>query len=290
MERGIIIKGVGGFYDVILNSGVMRCTPRGKFRKEGIIPMVGDAVEVNTRDAVIEAVLPRKNQFKRPCVSNIDNLGIVISVKHPEPDLLLIDKLMLVARANSVEPFIIINKIDLAASETEIEAIKQEYRLSDCAIFCISCKDGTGIEELKSGLEGGITAFAGQSGVGKSSLINRLFPYLCREVGDISSKAKKGKHTTRSVELLVLPDGKVLVDTPGFSAMDIDIILPEQVQHYYKEFMPYVDQCKFLGCLHYKEPCCGVKDAVQRGEIPEQRYERYVRILDDINQKRGELW
>ncbi len=290
MERGIIVKGVGGFYDVYLNGNVMRCIPRGKFRKQGVAPVVGDVVEVNTKDAVIESILPRKNQFKRPCVANIDNLGIVMSVKHPDPDLLLVDKLILAARVNSVKPFVVINKIDLAECESEVKAIEEEYRLSGCPIFCISCKDGTGLEELKQGLYSGITTFAGQSGVGKSSLINRLYPDVSREVGDISDKTKRGKHTTRSVELLILPDGKMLVDTPGFSALEVDLMQPEEVQLYYDEFIPYAEECRFPKCIHYREPHCAVKEAVQRGEIPGQRYERYIRIIEDINEKRRERW
>ncbi len=290
MATGVIIKGVGGFYDVYLNGDVLQCIPRGKFRKQGITPMVGDVVEVNTRDAVIESILPRKNQFRRPCVANIDNLGIVVSVKHPDPDLLLADKLILAARMNSVKPFIVINKIDLVEDESEIEAIEEDYRLSGCPIFRISCKEGTGLEELKQRLYGGITTFAGQSGVGKSSLINRLYPDVLREVGDISSKTKRGRHTTRSVELLVLPDGRMLVDTPGFSALEVDLIQPEEVQLYYDEFIPYVDKCKFPKCLHYREPHCAVKEAVQMGEIPKQRYQRYIRIIEDINEKRRERW
>ncbi|MBM7581902.1 ribosome biogenesis GTPase [Caldicoprobacter guelmensis] len=288
MEKGIIVKGVGGFYDVYLNGSLLRCLPRGKFRKQGITPMVGDVVEVNAKDAVIEAILPRKNQFKRPCVANIDNLGIVISVKHPDPDLLLVDKLILAARMHSVKPFIVINKIDLAEGESEIKAIEEQYRRSGCQIFCISCKDGTGIEELKRGLYSGITTFAGQSGVGKSSLINRLYPDISREVGDISEKTKRGKHTTRSVELLVLPDGKMLVDTPGFSALEVDLMQLEKVQLYYEEFVPYADQCRFPNCMHYREPHCAVKQAVQQGGIHEMRYQRYIRILEDIYEKRRE--
>jgi Predicted GTPases len=146
METGIIVKGVGGFYDVYLNGNVLRCVPRGKFRKQGITPLVGDVVEVNTKDAAIESVLPRKNQFKRPCVANIDNLGIVVSVKHPEPDLLLVDKLILAARMNSVRPFIVINKVDLAEDKSEIKAIEEEYRLAGCPIFCISARKVSGLK------------------------------------------------------------------------------------------------------------------------------------------------
>jgi len=290
MAMGVIIKGIGGFYDVYLNGSVLQCIPRGKFRKQGITPMVGDVVEVNTRDAVIESILPRKNQFKRPCVANIDNLGIVVSARHPDPDLLLVDKLMLAARMNSVKPFIVVNKTDLVECESEIKAIEEDYRLSGCPIFCISCKQGTGLEELKRGLYSGITTFAGQSGVGKSSLINRLYPDISREVGDISDKTKRGRHTTRSVELLVLPDGKMLVDTPGFSALEMDFVQPEEVQLYYEEFIPYMDKCRFPKCVHYREPHCAVKEAVQRGEIPGGRYQRYTRIIEDINENRRERW
>ncbi|NLO82221.1 MAG: ribosome small subunit-dependent GTPase A [Clostridiales bacterium] len=291
MEKGIIIKGIGGFYEVILGDDIIRCTLRGKFRKDGITPMVGDRVEVNTKDEVIEAVLPRKNQFRRPLVSNIDYLGIVVSVKKPQPDLLLVDKLMLSAAVNSVKSMIIINKIDLAKSWAEIEYIKEEYKLSGCTVLCISCKDGTGIDELMNELGRGITVFAGQSGVGKSSLINRLHPYESQKVGDISAKAERGRHTTRSVELLVLPDGRMIVDTPGFSALGVDFTSPQEVQSYYNEFIPYISECKYLGCMHYKEPDCGVKQAVEQGKLPAGRYERYIRIVEMIDEeRRGQRW
>ncbi len=286
MKKGIIIKGIGGFYDVKLDDDVLRCNARGKFRKDGIIPMVGDKVEVNTKDAVIETIMPRKNQFRRPLVSNIDYLGIVVSVNNPQPDLLLVDKLMLSAAVNSVESFIIINKIDLAESQAEIEYIKDEYKLSGCTVLYISCRDGTGVDELKNELGSGITVFAGQSGVGKSSLINRLYPCQTREVGDISGKGRRGRHTTRSVELLVMSDKKMIVDTPGFSALGVDLMLPQEVQNYYNEFIPYICECRYLGCMHNKEPDCAVKDAVNRGELPKGRYERYIRIIETIDEER----
>jgi ribosome biogenesis GTPase len=286
MKKGIIIKGIGGFYDVKLDDDVLRCNARGKFRKDGIIPMVGDKVEVNTKDAVIETIMPRKNQFRRPLVSNIDYLGIVVSVNNPQPDLLLVDKLMLSAAVNSVESFIIINKIDLAESQAEIEYIKDEYKLSGCTVLYISCRDGTGVDELKNELGSGITVFAGQSGVGKSSLINRLSPCQTREVGDISGKGRRGRHTTRSVELLVMSDKKMIVDTPGFSALGVDLMLPQEVQNYYNEFIPYICECRYLGCMHNKEPDCAVKDAVNRGELPKGRYERYIRIIETIDEER----
>lgn len=286
MKKGIIIKGIGGFYDVKLDDDVLRCNARGKFRKDGIIPMVGDKVEVNTKDAVIETIMPRKNQFRRPLVSNIDYLGIVVSVNNPQPDLLLVDKLMLSAAVNSVESFIIINKIDLAESQAEIEYIKDEYKLSGCTVLYISCRDGTGVDELKNELGSGITVFAGQSGVGKSSLINRLYPCQTREVGDISAKGRRGRHTTRSVELLVMSDKKMIVDTPGFSALGVDLMLPQEVQNYYNEFIPYICECRYLGCMHNKEPDCAVKDAVNRGELPKGRYERYIRIIETIDEER----
>ena len=286
MKKGIIIKVIGGFYDVKLDDDVLRCNARGKFRKDGIIPMVGDKVEVNTKDAVIETIMPRKNQFRRPLVSNIDYLGIVVSVNNPQPDLLLVDKLMLSAAVNSVESFIIINKIDLAESQAEIEYIKDEYKLSGCTVLYISCRDGTGVDELKNELGSGITVFAGQSGVGKSSLINRLYPCQTREVGDISGKGRRGRHTTRSVELLVMSDKKMIVDTPGFSALGVDLMLPQEVQNYYNEFIPYISECRSLGCMHNKEPDCAVKDAVNRGELPKGRYERYIRIIETIDEER----
>jgi ribosome biogenesis GTPase len=290
-SHGIIVKGVGGFYDVFLNDeDILRCTARGRLRKEDIVPMVGDRVVVNTRDAVIENILPRKNQLKRPPVCNLDYLGIVLAVNHPKPDLLLVDKLILSANINSVKPFIIINKIDLAICENEIKQIEEIYVLTGCDIFRVCCKDRTGIDRLMNELSDGITTFAGQSGAGKSSLINELYPDLSLEVGSISSRIKKGRHTTRNVQLILLPDGRMVVDTPGFSAIDTIDILPGEVQYHYPEFIPYLNQCQFVGCVHDKEPQCSIKDAVERGEISKERYTGYIRIIDEIRERRREQW
>lgn len=284
MMTGIILKAVGGFYDVFSDGRVIRCRARGKFRKDGVIPVVGDHVEINpgsnVQEGTIENILDRRNFLGRPAVANVDNLIVILAAASPEPDLLLTDKLLISAEYKGIQPIIVINKTDLADS-ARIEALVGEFRNTGYPCHAISAKHNLGLEALVKSIKG-ITALAGQSGVGKSSVINRLCPKLQLETGDLSVKIQRGRHTTRHVELIILDEGGMIVDTPGFSQLDLNELQPEQLQEFYPDFKPFRDKCRFTGCMHLNEPDCAVKEAFAEGEISEGRYSRYARLAKDI--------
>ena len=292
MKEGVIIRGIGGFYDVLAENEVFRCRARGRFRKQRITPMVGDMVkftpETEVAEGTLEEIIPRRNTLKRPAVANISHLAVVIAASQPEPDLYLADKLMISAERMDIDLLIIINKIDGAAKE-KVEEWKTEYRCTGYPIYCVSGKYGQGIEELSRGLTG-ITTLAGQSGVGKSSIINALHPSLDLEVGTISEKHSRGKHTTRHVELLNLPHGGMIVDTPGFSQIDLTGYEPVELQESYPEYTPYRSGCYYNGCTHVSEPDCKVKEAIKNGELPAGRYQRYVQLIEEIKENRRNIW
>lgn len=269
MVTGTILKAVGGFYDVFADGRVIRCRARGKFRKDGIIPVVGDNVEIDpgssVKEGTIENILPRRNFLGRPAVANVDNLIVIIAAASPEPDLLLTDKLLISAEYKGIQPIIVINKIDLADSG-HVAALIDEYRNTGYPCHAISARHNIGLEALAKSIRG-ITALAGQSGVGKSSVINRLCPKLQLETGDLSVKIQRGRHTTRHVELIMVDEGGMIIDTPGFSQLDLNELLPEQLQVYYPDFKPHIDECRFTGCMHLNEPDCAVKAALAGGEI-----------------------
>lgn len=285
-EESVIVRQISGFYDVLHNNVVIQCKARGLFRKENISPMVGDKVVIDISEKVITSILPRKNQFNRPLVSNIDHLGIVIAAKDPLPDHYLIDKLILNASINDVNPFLIINKSDLATKE-ESSRIVDEYSCSGFPIFITSCKEHKGIDELKKSFSIGVVALAGQSGVGKSSLLNRICTDVSLRVGELSTRTATGKHTTTHAQIIPLTSGAMLVDTPGFSSIEANYLTPLLLQNYYSEFVPYMGQCRFLDCLHVYEPDCAIKDAVDKGLLTSGRYERYKAILVALQDEKG---
>lgn len=283
--EGKIIKGIGGFYYLMDKNGrVHECKAKGRFRKDGITPLVGDNV-LFSKSGLIEEIKPRKNELRRPRVSNIDVSAIVVSAEKPEIDFLLCDKLIIAAKYVSAEPLIIINKNDAAEPE-KITLIKDEYR-NVCKTFCVSAKTGEGVDPLKSYLSDKCTCFAGQSAAGKSSLINSLFPGLNLETGNLSKKIDRGMHTTRQTQFLVFEGFPgSLLDTPGFSSFDAESILPEDLSKYYDDMAPFEHNCRFTKCMHLNEPDCGVKDAVNIGLISNTRYKRYLDILKEIKEKR----
>lgn len=287
--EGIIVKGIGGFYYVMTSEGLIETRARGLFREENIRPLVGDKVRIRIsnedKTGYIEEIFERKNQLIRPPVANITQAIIVMSVKKPDINTWLLDKFLIMAEHQELNIVICFNKLDL--SEKEVLRLKEVYELAGYKVLITSSKEGSGIDELKEALKGHITVFAGPSGVGKSSLLNRLNHEFKRETGEISSKSKRGKHTTRSVELLQLEEDTFVLDTPGFSSLDISFIQEaSQVREYFREINKFGVECRFLSCLHDKEPDCAVKEKVEKGLIHRDRYNNYLMILEEIKNTR----
>lgn len=279
MSQGRIIKALSGFYYVEDGDKIIQCRARGKFRKDEIKPLVGDYVEY--QDNYIMKLLPRKNFLIRPPICNVDQALIVSSCKEPDFSSMLLDKFLLVIEHLQIEPIIVISKIDLG--DKEVKKYIADYRKAGYRVYEISSKDNVGIMELKSVFKDKITVITGQSGVGKSSLLNALDINLNLETNVISKSLGRGKHTTRHVELIKMYDGYI-GDTPGFSSIDLNI-KPEELAVAYHDFEEYSHKCKFRGCLHDSEPNCGVKQAVVDGAISKERYEHYLMNLQDMKKK-----
>jgi ribosome biogenesis GTPase / thiamine phosphate phosphatase len=286
MARGRIIKGVSGFYEVLLENGTsVTSKARGRFRNEHIVPMVGDFVEVSlpeTGFAAIDELLPRKNALVRPSVANIDQLIIVAAASAPKPDWLMVDKLLLQCHALMVEPLLVLNKIDIG-DDSVLDEFRRDYAAFDSLL--VSSQTGEGIEQLKARLSNRISCFAGQSAVGKSSLLNALFPALQLETGGLAKKTDRGRHTTRRAELWPLLGGAVL-DTPGFSLLEIEEFTQDQLNESWPEFQRAYENCRFTSCGHTSEPDCAIKELLAQGGISPGRYERYITIRSEILQRR----
>lgn len=284
--KGIIVKGIAGFYYVKVGEKIYQCKARGIFKKDGIIPYVGDEViieDTNKDEAVINEILPRKNCFIRPPIANVDCFVIVVAAARPEPNPDIIDKFLVMAEKNHTDIVICINKIDLITDEkrNEIEDIyKGLYPL-----VCVCGKTGQGLEEMAELLKNKKSALAGPSGAGKSTLLNLLQTRFTVETGAISEKTKRGKHTTRHVELFETDFGALLFDTPGFTSFDIMDAEVDELHFLYPEMSALVGGCKYDDCRHIKEPDCCVRDAVAQGKIHESRYKSYVSQLKEIQEK-----
>ena len=286
--KGLIIKGIGGFYYVRTETGIIQTQGRGIFKKNGVTLMVGDNVDIEILpdgDGVINAIDKRKNAFERPPIANIDVFVIVFSVSKPKPNFDVIDKFLIMAEYNDVEAIICMNKCDLASRE-EQDAIIARYK-DAYKVIAASGKTGKGLDSLQRMIEGKRAALAGPSGVGKSTITNKIIPEASMEIGAISEKTARGKHTTRHVEIFDLPLGGMIYDTPGFTSFDIDGVSPEELSDYYPEIENYKGSCRFDDCKHIKEPDCAVREAVKNGLIHRDRYESYLRNYDELkNQKR----
>lgn len=285
MLTGTIIKGIGGFYYVKTHAGLIECRARGRFRKDGEKPMIGDMAQIkltaeDDTKGYVEEILPRKNVFIRPPVTNIDQMVITLAAKNPEPNLLLVDQLAVAAEAAGVTPVICINKIDLDSENAH--KIEEIYVKAGYAVILVSAKQGLGIEALQAALQDKITAFAGNSGVGKSSLLNRFCEGLTLETGDVSHKTQRGRHTTRHTELFELPFGGYVFDTPGFSSYVTENVAAEELAGLFPEILRAEGGCRFAGCAHVAEPDCSVKEALEQGEIAPQRYENYCSIYNEL--------
>lgn len=287
MPKGIIICTSSNVYQVAEGEKVYKCLARGKFKKEKISPLVGDEVEFTItnsekQEGVIEQILPRKNELKRPKMANLTQLILVVSMKMPSPDLLLLDKQLVFAEFMGLKATIVLNKVDLEDKE-EIDRIAKLYEDIGYKIIQTNAKEGIKVEEITALLEGETTAFAGNSGVGKSTLINSIFEQELTQEGDISYKNQRGKNTTTSTTLYKYKENSNIADTPGFSTFEINEIPKEDLCHYFVEFVPYLDKCEFQGCSHIKEENCGVKEALEAGKISSQRYEDYVKIYNNLS-------
>ncbi|MEA4869717.1 MAG: ribosome small subunit-dependent GTPase A [Christensenella sp.] len=280
--RGRIIKGIGGFYSVLRESGeTVVCKARGRFRNEGMTPMVGDLVEISlpeTGYASLDDILPRKNALLRPQVSNIDLLIIVLSASVPKPDWLLADKLLIQAHTLGIQPLMVLNKIDTAKDEITNQ-FAADYAAYDTLL--VSSHSMEGMDALKAAITGRICCFAGQSAVGKSSLLNSLFPELSLETGELAKKTDRGKHTTRQAELWPFLGGAVL-DTPGFSLFELSELTQDALNKCWPEFEGAYERCRFTGCRHVAEPDCAVKALLPEGKLTRARYDRYLEIQMEV--------
>lgn len=287
MPKGIIICTSSNVYQVAEGEKIYKCLARGKLKKEKISPLVGDEVEFTItnsekQEGVIEQILPRKNELKRPKMANLTQLILVVSMKMPSPDLLLLDKQLVFAEFMGLKATIVLNKVDLEDKE-EIDRIAKLYESIGYKVIQTNAKEGIKVGEIKTLLEGETTAFAGNSGVGKSTLINSIFEQELTQEGDISDKNQRGKNTTTSTTLYKYKENSYIADTPGFSTFEINEIPKEDLCHYFVEFVPYLDKCEFQGCSHIKEENCGVKDALESGKISSQRYENYIKIYNNLS-------
>ncbi|MBQ3068702.1 MAG: ribosome small subunit-dependent GTPase A [Clostridia bacterium] len=285
-ENGLILQGIGGFYYVEAAEGVYECRARGSLRKLGVTPMAGDRVRITVQDdgkGVLEEVLPRKNSLIRPPVANVDVLVMIISVTDPEPSLPVIDRMLAVAEHKGIEPLLVFNKTDLRSSE----ALEALYRRAGFYVLSVRAIEPQTLEPLKALLRGKICAFAGNSGVGKSSVINVLDPTLCLEVGETSKKLGRGRHTTRSACLYPQEGGGYLADTPGFSSLDaqrLEHIDKDELAECFREFVPFLGDCRFTSCSHTVEKGCAVRAAVEDGTIAVSRHESYMALYAEAKE------
>ena len=294
--QGIIVENKSNIYHVRVDGGntIYSCYARGKFKKTNISPVVGDKVEFTItdekeKDAVIDKIKERKVYIRRPKISNLTGLIFVVSSKNPKPDLLMLDKQLAFAEFLNINAIVVLNKTDLDKKQ-EFKAIKEIYSKIGYTIIETEAKNGVGIEELKKAIKGNINAFAGNSGVGKSTLINAIFNKEITAEGEISNRNRRGKNTTTATRLYEIEKDTYIADTPGFSTFEINEIESKDLYKYFKEFKEYANNCEFVGCTHIKEETCGIKHAVEKGEIDKGRYERFCKIYEELKQREDRKW
>ncbi|MDF2886027.1 MAG: ribosome small subunit-dependent GTPase [Lacrimispora sp.] len=288
---GKILKGIAGFYYVHSKDGnLYECKAKGIFRNRNVKPLVGDDVEISVQDETerkgnIEVILPRKNALVRPAVANVDQALVVFSITHPEPNLNLLDRFLVMMESQDVPVIICFNKIDLTQEE-EMGNLRRMYEAAGYAVYFTSIYENKGIGCVRDILAGKTTVLAGPSGVGKSSLTNLLYPEAEMETARISEKIQRGKHTTRHSELFGIGNQTYMMDTPGFSSMYLENMECGQLKEYFPEFQPYESDCRFLGCVHIGERVCGIKNAVTEGNISQSRYDNYRLLYEELKEKR----
>ncbi len=286
---GRIIRSISGFYDVQTEEKLISCRARGILRKQGVTPLTGDLVEITVEKGkgMVEAVLPRRNSFVRPAVANVDALVVFAANVNPVTEPFLIDRVAAIAGDQEVPVYLCVNKCDLDPAMDLVRI----YRSAGFPVICTSAETGDGVEELRQLLQGKLTAFTGNSGVGKSSILNKLCPELALPTGEVSEKLGRGRHTTRHVELYDLGGETYVADTPGFSSFDtdqMDIILKENLQYAFPDFAPYLGKCQFHDCSHRAEPGCAVTAALAAGALEQTRYDSYLRLYEKASQVK--LW
>ncbi|WP_027701547.1 ribosome small subunit-dependent GTPase A [Metaclostridioides mangenotii] len=288
MLKGQIVKGISGFYYVDTENGLYECKARGILRKDKITPLVGDRVKINILDEVekkgiVEEIEDRDSELIRPPIANVDKALIVFAIKNPNLNLSLLDRFLVLSEREGLETVIVFTKIDLD-SEKSLESIKNVYERCGYNVIPVSNVDNLNVDKVKDELKDSITVFAGPSGVGKSSLLNEIDEDFKLQTGEVSNKIKRGKHTTRHAELFKLEFGGMVADTPGFSSLSVDDIEEDELKDYFIEFGEY-GNCKFGNkCIHENEPKCGVKEAVENGDISKERYDSYLQLLGEIRE------
>lgn len=295
--RGIIIENISNLYKVKTEEGIVyEANARGKFKKDDITPVVGDFVECEVvkedkeKDRVsIDKILDRKVYIKRPKIANISQIVLVVSSKHPKPDLLMLDKQLAFIEYLGIKALIVLNKTDLDKEKT-FKQIKNVYERIGYKVLETEAKEGVGIKELKKELLNNTNVFSGNSGVGKSTLINAIFDKDVTLEGEISKKNKRGKNTTTYTRLYEIDKNTFIADTPGFSTFDISEIESRDLCLYFKEFRKYINDCEFVGCTHIKEENCGIKNAIKEGKIEQERYDRFCKIYNELKEKEKRKW
>ena len=288
-KTGRIIRSLSGFYEVQTEAGLVTCRARGSLRRTNESPLTGDLVEISVErgKGMVEKILPRKNRFIRPAVANVDALVIFAANVNPVTEPFLIDRVAAIAGDQEVQVILCVNKCDLDPANDLIRI----YRNAGFSVIRASTETGEGVEELRQLLQGKLTAFTGKTGVGKSSMLNRLCPELHLATGEVSEKLGRGRHTTRHVELYRLGEDTYVADTPGFASFDteqMDVILKENLQYAFPDFADYLGSCQFHDCSHRSEPGCGVRAAVEAGAIEKSRYDSYLRLYEKSSQIK--LW
>jgi len=290
--KGKIIKGIAGFYYIHTpeDNVIYECKAKGIFRNQNIKPLVGDDVEIDTDDqpegkGTITGILSRKNELIRPAVANVDQAMVIFAAAEPNPNLNLLDRFLIMMRKQKLNTIVCFNKMDIVA-EQEISLLKETYQLCGYKVLFTSMLQKDGIAVLHDMLKGKTTVLAGPSGVGKSTFINVIQPDANMEIGDISEKIKRGKHTTRHSELIYIEQDTYVMDTPGFSSLYIDEIDKDELKDYFVEFHEYEEGCRFIGCSHRNEPCCAVKEALQEHKISKIRYENYLILYNELKDQK----